>query len=93
MGPEAAPHVGGQLLEVLAVPLRQDDPGDAIALGRDGLSLMPPTGITRPARVSSPVMAKPLRGGAPVAREYSAAAMVIPAEGPSFGVAPAGTWR
>ena len=55
-------------------------------------SRTPPTGSTRPRRVTSPVMATSGRTGIPVAREVRATAMVIPAEGPSLGIAPAGTW-
>ena len=51
-------------------------------------SLIPPTG-TNPVRLISPVMAVSLRTGfAGHRREASAVAMVIPAEGPSLGMAP-----
>src|SRR5213593_780772 len=56
-------------------------------------SLSPPIGSTRPRSVSSPVIATSWRAGRRQSREASAAAMVIPADGPSFGTAPAGTWR
>ncbi len=55
-------------------------------------SLMPPTGRTRPDRLISPVMARSERTGRPVRSDTSAVAIVTPAEGPSFGIAPAGTW-
>src|SRR5581483_1401705 len=55
-------------------------------------SLMPPTGSTAPRSVISPVMATSLRTGRPVTRDASAVIIVTPAEGPSFGTAPAGTW-
>ena len=55
-------------------------------------SLIPPTGRTKPRRVISPVMATSLRTGLPVRREVRAVNMVTPAEGPSLGIAPAGTW-
>ena len=61
-------------------------------------SRTPPTGSTRPRSVTSPVIATSWRTGMPVASETSAVAIVTPADGPSFGIAPAGTctwisWR
>src|SRR6266851_1634037 len=55
-------------------------------------SLIPPTGSTLPLSVISPVIA--VRGctGVSVSKLTRAVAMVTPAEGPSFGIAPAGTW-
>jgi len=53
---------------------------------------MPPTGSTSPRSVTSPVIAHRRSTGRPVAAEISAVASVTPAEGPSFGTAPAGTW-
>ena len=55
-------------------------------------SLMPPTGSTRPRSVISPVIATSLRIGLPVSSDASAVNMVTPADGPSFGIAPAGMW-
>ena len=55
-------------------------------------SLMPPTGSTLPRRVISPVIATSWRTGRPVSSDASAVAIVTPADGPSFGTAPAGTW-
>ncbi|MNI23927.1 hypothetical protein D3C73_775300 [compost metagenome] len=55
-------------------------------------SLIPPTGNTFPRKVISPVIANfsfTLRW---VNSDVSAVSIVIPAEGPSFGIAPAGTW-
>ena len=54
-------------------------------------SLSPPTGSTLPLSVTSPVIAIFLLTAFPVRAEAIAVAIVIPAEGPSFGVAPAGT--
>jgi hypothetical protein len=42
--------------------------------------------------VISPVIARSSRTGVPVRSEVSAVASVMPADGPSFGTAPAGTW-
>ena len=53
-------------------------------------SLMPPTGRTLPRNVISPVMATSWRTGCPVSADAMAVAMVIPAEGPSLGIAPSG---
>src|SRR5436853_496070 len=55
-------------------------------------SLTPPIGNTRPRSVISPVMARSWRAARRDSAETSAVAMVTPAEGPSFGMAPAGTW-
>ena len=49
-------------------------------------------GSTRPRRVTSPVIARPGFTALPLIAEKSAVVMVIPAEGPSLGMAPAGTW-
>ena len=56
-------------------------------------SFKPPIGNTRPRSVTSPVIATSWRIGIRVSAEHRAVAMVIPAEGPSFGIAPSGTWR
>ncbi len=56
-------------------------------------SFKPPMGSTLPTRESSPVIASDFLSFLPVARERSAEASVIPADGPSLGVAPAGTCR
>ena len=54
------------------------------------LLLRPPMGRTRPRRVISPVIATSLRTGMPVSALTMAVAIVIPADGPSLGMAPAG---
>src|SRR5208337_2370168 len=56
------------------------------------LSRTPPTGSTRPVSVTSPVIASSVLMGSSRNRLMSAAAMATPAEGPSLGTAPAGTW-
>ena len=53
----------------------------------------PPIGSTRPFKVTSPVMPTSERTGRPEASEARAATIVTPADGPSFGTAPAGTCR
>ena len=55
-------------------------------------SLMPPIGSTLPRSVISPVIATSLRIGLPVSSDASAVNIVTPADGPSFGIAPAGMW-
>ena len=57
--------------------------------------LMPPTGITRPRSVTSPVMPTSERTLRPLSSEARAVVIVTPALGPSFGIAPAGTctWK
>ena len=60
-------------------------------LAASTFSLMPPTGSTLPDSVISPVIATSPRTGRRVSSETSAVAMVTPADGPSFGIAPEGT--
>src|SRR5208282_532414 len=55
-------------------------------------SLTPPTRKTRPRRLISPVIAIRKRTHFLVINDASAATIATPALGPSFGVAPAGTW-
>ena len=55
-------------------------------------SLTPPIGRTRPDSVISPVIARFAFAGRRESAETSAAAIVTPADGPSLGMAPAGTW-
>ncbi len=55
-------------------------------------SLSPPIGSTLPRSVSSPVIATSCRTGIPEMSETSAQAMVTPADGPSLGTPPDGTW-
>ena len=55
-------------------------------------SRMPPTGSTSPDNVISPVIATSDRTGTPRAADTIAVAIVTPADGPSLGMAPAGTW-
>ncbi len=54
-------------------------------------SLTPPMGNTFPVSVTSPVSATSLLAYLPVSSEISAMHMVMPAEGPSLGMAPEGT--
>ena len=55
-------------------------------------SFTPPIGSTLPRSVISPVIATSFRTGTRVSAETSAVASVMPADGPSFGMAPSGTW-
>src|SRR5262245_28848357 len=54
-------------------------------------SLIPPTGSTSPRRVISPVIAILRWTALPVSSDKIAVAIVTPADGPSFGMAPSGT--
>ena len=54
-------------------------------------SFIPPTGRTLPRSVISPVMASLSRSFLCVRADANDVAIVIPAEGPSLGVAPSGT--
>ena len=51
----------------------------------------PPIGLTPPWSETSPVIATEGLTGIPVNSEASAVEIVMPAEGPSLGVAPSGT--
>ena len=53
-------------------------------------SFNPPMASTRPRSVISPVMATSLLTFRPVSAEIIAVAIVMPADGPSFGIAPSG---
>src|SRR5207245_3683229 len=55
--------------------------------------LSPPIGSTRPRTVRPPAIATSWREGRRHKSDASAAAIAIPADGPSFGTAPAGTCR
>ena len=54
-------------------------------------SFKPPIGSTTPLRVTSPVIATSLFTGISVIADTIEVTMAIPADGPSFGVAPSGT--
>jgi len=60
-------------------------------LSGDRFLTQPPIGRTRPVSVISPVIAVSARTRRPVTSDTSAVAIVMPALGPSFGTAPAGT--
>src|SRR5450759_5561606 len=55
-------------------------------------SLIPPTGRTAPRKVISPVMARSFLILRLVRKEVMAVRIVTPADGPSLGIPPAGTW-
>src|SRR5439155_4575032 len=61
-------------------------------LAASTFSLMPPTGRTLPRSVISPVIAMSEGTGRFETSERSEVNIVTPADGPSFGIAPAGTW-
>ena len=56
-------------------------------------SRIPPTANTFPVKVNSPVIAIPAPKLLRIIREIKAVAIVIPALGPSLGVAPSGTCK
>lgn len=56
----------------------------------NNFSLIPPTGNTLPVKVISPVIAISFLTFYPVNKDAIAVVIAIPADGPSFGVAPAG---
>ncbi len=55
-------------------------------------SFIPPTGSTLPRSVNSPVMAMRAATLRPVNVDARDVSIVMPAEGPSLGMAPSGTW-
>ncbi len=55
-------------------------------------SFTPPMGRTTPESVISPVIARRSFTGRPLSRLTSAVTIAAPADGPSFGTAPEGTW-
>src|SRR6266446_5030224 len=65
---------------------------DARALGAKHLFLDSAMGSTTPDSVISPVIATPSRTGRPLSKLTSDVTIAAPAEGPSFGTAPDGTW-
>ena len=79
------------VFQILHIIVRDKYPLNACALAAISFSGRPPIGITPPRRETSPVMALSGSAGLPVIREARAVTRVMPAEGPSFGTAPAGT--
>ena len=57
----------------------------------NAFSFNPPIGKTRPLHVISPVIPTSFLTARSVRADTNAVAIVIPADGPSFGVAPSGT--
>ena len=89
---EFAPHIFGHVFEVPLVLFGQDHlPDPRPVCGKD-LLLDPPDRRCTPLRVISPVMARCGSAVFPVIRDASAEKSVTPADGPSSGVAPEGTW-
>ncbi|EKD60155.1 MAG: Membrane-associated protein [uncultured bacterium] len=58
----------------------------------NSFSFKPPIGKALPRKVTSPVIAISLRTGIPVITDTIDVTIAKPADGPSFGVAPSGTW-
>jgi hypothetical protein len=80
------------IVQVTLVVLRDQHAGNVASLCGQQFFGQPPMGRTRPRKVISPVMASCLRTGFWTRADTIEVAMVIPAEGPSFGIAPSGTW-
>ena len=79
-------------LEILGVILGDKHPLDKPAMGGEKLFAQAADGAgTRPLSVTSPVMARSFRTGNPKIAETILVTSVIPAEGPSLGMAPSGT--
>src|SRR5579884_3053073 len=89
--PELLADVGRDLVQVLLVVLGEDDRLDPRPVPGDHLLLDPADRQHLARSVISPVIATSFRTGRPVSAEASAVAIVMPADGPSFGTAPAGT--
>ena len=60
-------------------------------MAASNFSFSPPIGRISPRSVISPVIATSALTGIPVSADTIATVMVMPALGPSFGVAPSGT--
>ena len=84
-------YFGGHLVHFGLVPSRYNNGPYIGPFSCEYLSLIPRTGNIRPVNVISPVMATSRLAGRLVSSEKSAMAMVIPADGPSFCMAPEGT--
>ena len=69
---------------------RRSDPARCAA---SSFCFSPPIGSTRPCNVTSPVMPTPAFTGRPVTSDATAVVIVMPADGPSFGIAPDGTCK
>lgn len=82
----------GDLPQIGFVSGGEDDRGDTRPLCGEDLGPDPSHGQDLPLKVNSPVRAMSLRHGRFVSSDMRATAMVTPADGPSFRMAPAGTW-
>ena len=80
------------LQDVAPVRFGRIDRRDLRRCAASTFSFTPPIGRTSPRRVISPVIATSRRTGRFVNAEIMAVAIVMPAEGPSLGIAPSGTW-
>ena len=80
------------LFHIRLVLLRDEYLLDTRDLRGEEFSFRPPIGSTLPRSVISPVIATSARTGLSVIADSIAVAIVIPAEGPSFGTAPSGIW-
>jgi hypothetical protein len=80
------------VLEILFVLFGDEHLFDAPAVGGQDFFLEPADGQHPPRRVISPVMARSRYTGLLVSAETMEVHMEIPADGPSLGMAPSGTW-
>ena len=79
------------VLQVLGVVPGNQDRFDQAPMGRQDLFLQSPDGKDSAAQGDFPVMAISLRAGMRVKADTMDVAMVMPADGPSLGIAPSGT--
>ena len=89
---QSTPQHFGNLIEIFFVPFGQDNGLDTRTKGGQGFFLKPANGQYSTAQRNSPVIATSRLTGRFVNAEIRAVATVIPADGPSLGIAPAGTW-
>ncbi len=82
----------GHVLEIVLIFFRQDYSIYSCPFGGENFLLYPPIGMTLPRSVISPVMAMSCFATFPLSIDTIAVVMVTPADGPSLGIAPAGTW-
>src|SRR6185437_12705554 len=89
---QAALHIVGDFGQILFILLRIKTLLSPPRNAASNFSLRPPIGKTRPRSVISPVMAMSRRTGMPLNTDTIEVTIATPADGPSLGVAPSGTW-
>ena len=84
-------HLIRHILEVPLIALGQNHLLDSARCAAMSFSLIPPTGVTAPRKVISPVIASFGLTLRPESNDAMVVSIVTPADGPSLGIDPAGT--